>query len=78
LLKIAQITGLLPVIIMVVLVASLSALLLGALANPRAHRQAIAGLVAGGAALLLLVFTVMLSTRPGHVWLLGPSLSLIR
>ena len=55
-----------------------STLLLGFLANPRAHWQAIVGIVAGSAALLLLVLTVTLSTRPGHVWLLGSGLSLIR
>ena len=77
-LKILQVSGLLPVMGVVVLVASISALVLGVLANPRTHWQAIVGLVAGGAALLLLVFTVMLSTGPGHVWLLGSSLSLMR
>jgi len=77
-LKILQVSGMLPVMGVVVLLASISALVLGILANPRTHWQAIVGLVAGGAALILFVLTVTLSSLQGHLWHVSSSFSLIR
>ena len=77
-LKILQVSGMLPVMGVVVLLASISALVFGVLANPRTHWQAIVGLVAGGAALVLFVLTVTLSSLQGYLWHVGSSFSLIR
>ncbi len=77
-LKILETTGMLAVMGVAVLVISLVALILGYLGNPRTSRLAVLGLATGGAAFLLLMATLTISSLQGHLWLIGFSYTLAR
>jgi hypothetical protein len=77
-LKILETTGTLAVMGVAVLVISLVALILGYLGNPRASRLAVLGLATGGAAFMLLIATLTLSSQQGRLWLIGFGFTLAR
>jgi hypothetical protein len=77
-LKILETTGLLTVMGVAILVISLLALILGYVGNPRTSRLAVLGLATGGAALMLLIATLALSSLQGRLWLIGFGFTLAR
>jgi hypothetical protein len=77
-LKVLETTGMLTVMGVAVLVISLVALILGYVGNPRTSRLAVLGLATGGAAFMLLVATLTLSSLQGRLWLIGFDFTLAR
>jgi hypothetical protein len=77
-LKVLETTGMLTVMGIAVLVISLVALILGYVGNPRTSRLAVLDLATGGAAFMLLIATLTLSSLQGRLWLIGFDFTLAR